>query len=224
MLNENYFNGDLGEIQSYYLGLLLGSGKFSKNTNKITLDMKDYEIIYAFKIELGISGRVKAKAPCTLKNREVIGGKFPTYSVEFTSERITKDLKDLGVGYKNRKLLLYNDRIQTNHYLRGYLDADGYITVKNLHTGHAPQLRIGYTIEDRNILEILRKYITERLELKCRVEQQSNKRGWKLILTCLDALSFCNWIYNDATVYLRRKKVIYDVAIKQREELITIIE
>lgn len=216
MLNENYFSGNLGEEQSYYLGLLLGDGCFQKRSpNKLGLSLIDYDIVYQFKKDIGSDNKIQVR---DRDNRADGYHRKNNYVIRISSSQIITDLKILGVSRDNRELQLYNNRIKIKHYLRGYLDADGCITGSR----QSPNsILVSYTSIRINIVTELLYYITNTLRLEARIRQKEyalpGHTNYEIYLSTTSALKYCNWLYNNATILLKRKKDKYDSVVKYRQ-------
>lgn len=86
------------------------------------------------------------------------------------------------------------------HFLRGYLDGDGYIAKK--------RYRIVYTVNLLNVAIALQTLLKETCDIDFKIGRDRN--NYKVYIE--DKKSFfktLTTLYNDATVFLNRKYIIY---------------
>lgn len=123
-VNDNYF-----KIQShnmaYILGFLASDGGVSKNTNHITIDIKeiDEEILYKIKEELKFEGPISHYV-------DSHGCKYSRLRV--CSHTIKQDLAHYGIIPQKTFTLtppLFLDEQYFISYIRGYFDGDGCIWI-----------------------------------------------------------------------------------------------
>lgn len=211
ILNPKFFSGNLDESSSYYLGLLLADGGFTKcSRNTISLKMIDQDIVIGFKEALKSNGKVTIIPPSIgqIDNR-VISCKMK-YMVTITHPQIIADLKSLGLSVDNRKFLLQDKRIKTNHYLRGYLDGDGCIYTRIPKGKNFKRIEVIY-VGTLDMLNDLSLYFQETLGLSVQKIRKDNRTD-KIFLLRLgkkSSLLLCEWLYGNATIYLSRKKDKY---------------
>lgn len=106
-----------------------------------------------------------------------------------------------------------------NHFIRGYFDGDGsinYKIYKNRHKKITKSLQTSFTAgkDTGNFLQ----HLKEQLRLFIPVGDKKVYKGtsYKLMFNQYDSMLLCQWMYKDATIYMKRKKDIWDTADKER--------
>jgi LAGLIDADG-like domain len=138
-----------------------------------------------------------------LKNK----GKYIAYRLELNSKHLSNNLKNKGCHGAKSFNILFPEWLDENlhkHFIRGYFDGDGWITV------HQDQLNVGIvsTKEFNTYLKNKLSEINVNSQLSFPKRYSNN--------TCrLDfggsrqVKRFCDWIYKDSTIYLDRKYEIF---------------
>lgn len=105
------------------------------------------------------------------------------------------------------------------HFIRGYFDGDGSIHwthYNNRHGNLTKELRSSFTAgnDTGTFLEQLSRLLNTLIGTKHKNITSGNNR--KLIFGQYDSMKLCNWMYGNATIYMVRKKLIWDSADKTR--------
>lgn len=103
----------------YIIGLLTADGTVYKN--RMTLALKDKDIVYAVRGELGVD-----------PNRKLACSSNGMYSFSITNDTLVKELAEYNVVPNKTFNMLHPDNIQDvyyNHYLRGLIDGDGSFNI-----------------------------------------------------------------------------------------------
>ena len=187
-LKEDFFHVIDSEEKAYFIGLLISDGNVFKDTTRqasisITLDLEDKYMLAKFK--------------------EVLN----------TNTSISKDGRGYGIVPRKSYITYLPTNIDDkwmSHVIRGILDGDGHIAA------HQNGTRFLHSISfcgSHKLMEDLSNYCSQHLKLKV-VPQVYDYKDRQLseikIQNIDDIYIFGEWIYKDATVYLTRKKDIYD--------------
>jgi hypothetical protein len=124
-LNHSYFENIDTEEKAYFLGFLFADGGVAENSNRISLNINDIEILYKFADALKLT-KGFYKNPSHKK----------AITINFSSIKMKNDLISLGCVPKKSLILKFPNSNQVpdnliRHFIRGYFDGDGHIYVKN---------------------------------------------------------------------------------------------
>jgi len=105
------------------------------------------------------------------------------------------------------------------HFIRGYFDGDGsihHVTYNNRHGKQTIELRTSFTagIDTGNLLEKLRDAIRTYIPIGFR--KVTGRKSHKIAFGQYDSALLCNWMYSNATIFMNRKKKIWDKSDKKR--------
>jgi len=213
--NENFFNVIDTEEKAYWLGFLYADGCVHDKPNGqklITLCVKDKEVIEKFIKSLN--------GDFTVKQYNDI------YGVYLTSDIMFNDLGKLGCVPKKSLNLKFpninNDYI--NHFIRGYFDGDGSVFIcnpKNYNNTNTIYKSIGIGIcGTYEMLSVLANYAPINFPKK---DKRKLSNIWYSSTSGTNkAASFYNYLYNDATIWLDRKKNKFENYFKERGSETTI--
>lgn len=207
-LNYNFFKDIDTEGKAYWLGYLMADGCITKTSpngpyNRLSVNCKkeDIDHIRKFKEALDCECPINTK----LKENKSYNFKSEVSELKVNSEIITNDLIKLGVC-PNKTGKESMPKLKTNlvrHFIRGFFDGDGSLTVKKT-------FRIASMSKD--ILEDINIHFKDALGLELKIycsdsyskpfytfDSNHSKKN-KIIL---------DYLYKDATVFLNRKHERY---------------
>lgn len=207
-LNENYFETIDTEEKAYLLGLLITDGSIRKGKNnqqdglRLQLKIEDEYMIKRLKAELNSSNVIQYdKRP----------GKACA-GIEIHNQKICDDLAKFQV-VPNKTYILNDIKIDLipqdlqRHYLRGLIDGDGSIGIEEPY--NQPWLSFcGY---NREFIMSFQKAIDDHLKIENHNKISKSNAfhcKWKGSKKVPEILK---WLYEDATIYLERKKRFYDL-------------
>lgn len=136
------------------------------------------------------------------------------YRLQIGSKKIFDDLVRLGM-IPNKSLSIQFPRIPSkclHGFIRGYFDGDGHVWTGIIHKDRRNPdrtLRIGFTSGSRGFLDGLHAVLRRKLGIEgslCR----AGENAYQLRYSIRPALILQNFMYNNSTVYLERKKRIFD--------------
>lgn len=207
---EDYFSTIDSECKAYFLGLIIADGNIfvTKSGNRqasisITLDEKDKYILERFKEELRI-------------NTTVVSDSRGCYQIAARSNKIADDLSKYGV-VPNKSLITFlpiiNEELMP-HLIRGIMDGDGSIFMKS--TDKKFLHAISFCGSNRLMTDIS-SYLYNNLSLitKPSIYNYSDRALSEIkIQRKEDILKFGNWIYDNSSIFLLRKRENYNLFLK----------
>ncbi len=215
-LDVEYFDHIDTPNKAYILGFLFADGynSLEKGTISMSLRIDDKYILEEIKDEL------KSEHPLEY----IKGKKFKDGDKEYISSDqfrlivhssyMCESLICCGMipNKSNRlKFPMYIPDELISHFVRGYFDGDGSMGFHDLSTWNNKNLIIKIVgTKEFNIY--LSKYLKEKLNIDSLVKDASNNNGITTNL-CINKISsqkkFCEWMYNDAEMFLKRKHDVY---------------
>lgn len=206
-VNHNYFDIIDTEEKAYWLGFLYADGyireRKSGNSLEMKLSIKDKHHLELFRESINSNhiivdgfNKVKYKGGISSSHMSTLA----IYSI-----RLVESIKSQ--GFHSRKTFtiekpnINNDLI--NHFIRGYFDGDGSFTfVENKRNTS------GFVCVSPKFRNFLMTTIIKNTNIKKFYIDEN--RGYIMIQNKLDNNEFYNYIYKNATIYLKRKKEIYE--------------
>ena len=192
--DERFFEKIDTQEKAYIAGFIQGDGYNTGSGLKIAIC--DEELIYKIRSAMNVTMiPIKTRKP-----------RKPTHKHQFVlkicSTTMSKDLDRLGL-IRNKTFCTYlpkEDQIPDcliRHFLRGLFDADGTITNKQI--GY-----VGYI----ELMNNIQKYILERLNINSSlfIANSKSENIRKITISKYDSqIKFLDWLYEDATIFLKRK-------------------
>jgi len=206
-INSNFFDNIDNEESAYFLGLLYADGCNTGKNITISLNEDDKHILDSFVKCLYIDN----DRPLYFHNRKKEKQTYKNqYELTICDKNILKKLNNIGVIQK-KSLLCGVPNISFNretfkHFLRGYFDGDGNIFITK--TGY---IRFGLT-GTLQFLQFIMNNIKRYIDININNPYQGyiTKNIYDIKLgKCNDIKKICDFIYEDAHLYLKRKKEIY---------------
>ena len=209
-MKEHFFQDIDEEAKAYFLGLLISDGNvFKDDTGRqasisITLDLKDEYMLEKFKevlqanTSVGYDGRGCGQ-------------------IAVRSNIMAEDLAKYGV-IPRKSYSTYLPKISCEmmpHLIRGIFDGDGSIMAKPSpnNDGHNRFLHSISFCGTHKLMEDISNYSFEYLNLKQKpsvYDYKDRQLSDFKIQNAKDMQTFGDWMYNYSTIYLNRKKDIYD--------------
>lgn len=205
IVDENYFSIIDSEEKAYWLGFLYADGYVRLKNNrsgqlKFKLSVKDRNHIDLFNSCVNSNYKIKDYTS-SVKYK----GGFSKSNVSELSIYNTKIVKDLiRLGCVNKKTFSIRmpdiEKSLHRHFIRGYFDGDGNI-YKNKNRSNSFQVSIASNFEFNSDIKDILGY--------GRIYKNGNIH--LLIFSKLsEVLDFYNYIYDNSTIYLLRKKQIFE--------------
>jgi hypothetical protein len=203
--NHNFFQNVSSEEQAYFLGLITADGSISK-TGALGLGLKEEDsyIIELFRNLLSPNAKISSSLRTKIYKGKTVISKA-NYIV-ITSKQYLEDLNQYDIvpnkTYCDIRLPNLNPNLM-NHYIRGLFDGDGSVYIcgkyKNL-------LSVSF-VGGRLLLNQVSTYLKNTLNLKSNLNVRTRKSNCFdfSITTQEDIHKFKEYIYKDATIFLKRK-------------------
>lgn len=187
---EDYFDNIDCEEKAYFLGYIMADGNVSISNNQYSLkfhvSVNDKEVIDNFLKEINTS------------NKATIREKTKSYYVSLTSVHMCKRLIELGIfPQKTGKESIPKSipKSLIHHYLRGVFDGDGITCVgKSKRSGFVGSI---------NLINDILNELDEKLTV---FEAGKNKKVVYFLGGKKFSKKLYEYLYNDATIWLDRKK------------------
>ncbi len=199
--NERYFCMLGSANPCYWLGFLFADGSISEVSNalRVNLQASDAAHLQALLIDLeATSHQVRYKVT---SGHSVAG-------IALTSLYLRQDLASWGMALpKNERQIPPMPQEFKRHFIRGYFDGDGSISVHRTIKREAWKASIVST--SRWMVEQIASAILEE-DIPCSIYSPTNTNLWYLSTGGNQVKRFGRWLYTDASRYLTRKKERFD--------------
>ena len=200
-VDAEFFSRIDSQEKAYFLGLLYADGTIysSKGNYKVSLVMKDRDIVWSFRKYLGSEAPVKEY-------------KKGLYEVHICNKKIVEDLVALGCTPRKAKTITLPSLSSrfVSHFVRGYFDGDGSVGFRK--TGNS---FVSIAGNETFILQ-LGRVIYDNTGVTPHV--YPNDKTCQLIIRAWDGVvDVLDWFYTEARVFLNRKYNIYQEVLYRYE-------
>lgn len=214
-INYDFFNKDSEEYW-YYAGFIASDGYISDEKVELCLNKKDEEILKRFQR--------------LISPDKPIYDKPSTHSKKFTvhSKEIAKHFKELFKMTTNNKHkeMQFPDVPDKylRHFIRGLMDGDGCIdfTKGYKQFKNYKKVYVGTRLRILGNYKFLQDMITKIAKQVPNNTRKVSKKGrenvWYITYNFRIADRILNWLYQDATIYLKRKYKKYKEVIEGKHE------
>lgn len=209
--DDSFFEIINTEAKAYFLGLLAADGNIAKHENliRIGLHEKDKEILEIFRKSINFSGELRY-----VKKSKEDWNRSNQYLLVLFSPTMKKDLERQEISPNKSLTLTFPSNISKNllnHYLRGYFDGDGCISVGKTNIA---EVSIAGSVWYCEALAFL--FLEYDISAKVYKHYKANCY-YARIKGKDNIMRFYNFLYNNSTIYLSRKKDIFDNWIRRKE-------
>ena len=127
-MDETLFNEINSEETAYWLGFLYADGNIRKNRNEVSLTLQEKDLVTLQNFHKFCKNNNNILRHSLCKN----GKMYVSYTSSFSSQSIKNNLINLGCVPVKSMTLTFPTKEQVpnqflNHFIRGYIDGDGYI-------------------------------------------------------------------------------------------------
>lgn len=216
-VNDTYFKEIDSEEKAYWLGFLLADGcihtRSGQDRLSLVLSVKDKEHLEKFKKTISFTGPINDYIK---KSGKFLGLKHSYLRI--TSQELADDLAKMGCVPRKSLILKFpiiKDEL-ISHLVRGYFDGDGSVFISN--EKHWRSNKIFPVIHFRFLgtFDFLSK-LNDKIGLSGRITQP---KGNKAYVLCFKrnkkAKLFYNYLYKNATIFLERKKCIFENHLQEK--------
>ena len=203
-LNEQFFDVINTEEHAYFLGILYADGCNSLDKGEITLRLQenDLEILKRLNIVIGHSKPIGFIPKKSEKHKNL-------RRLTINSKKMSNRLNDLGMMQNKTFKLEYPKWMPENlhnHFIRGYFDGDGCVTFNKINK----QLSISFTGTENMMIGIqdilIRRLSFSKTKLSIRHPERNHNIRSLSYFGNGNSIKFYDFIYDDATIFMRRKK------------------
>lgn len=199
-LNENAFDNINSEEQFYWLGFMYADGNISKEGNRIEmrLSIKDINHLEKFRDFLNLTTEIRTG--------ETNGNGFCHLSVR--NKHMWNSLNKLGCTPQKSltlefpKLSLFKNKENMLHFIRGYVDGDGCLTVYKDNDKDRTRLSM---VGTEHFLSTINKIFNNRGYLRNKSSTNYDNQAFELKFSDLPSRKLARYLYENATIYLDRK-------------------
>lgn len=199
-LNVGYFCKIDTPNKAYWLGFICADGCINSSYSKLTIMVKDLEILEKFKKDIESGHKISKISQHDKRTNKV----YEEYSIQITNELFVNNLKELGVFHEKSEILSFPkcmDETLYPYFMAGLFDGDGSVS-KNKNT-----LKCSL-ISTKEVLTFINCFFYEKFGWKpctlCRVTK--NKTNVYKTFWYKHSIDFLKYIYcGEQTIYLQRK-------------------
>lgn len=217
--DEFFFDKIDTEEKAYWLGFIYADGYLNINTNAIGIELKndDKEHLQKFKKALKAELEVKTYSKNSTYGPQV-NCRFVISSAHMKKillsyfKSVNKTFEGEFPKLKNKELI--------RHLIRGFFDGDGNLNGLPKDNEHVFRPSLNF-IGTKQTLEYIESISNFPWTWSQRVEDKTKNNYQINCGRANDCLSFLNFMYKDATIYLDRKYKRYQECLENRERLKT---
>lgn len=211
---EDFFDSIDTEEKSYVLGLLYADGWNQTDRNVIGIGLKESDKQILERITAIIQPTKPLHYASTSNQKKIKGFENSEnhYRLIIANKHISERLVELGCGKAKTHNLIFPTEEQVpscliRHFVRGYFDGDG--SVSNGKTAKVDVMgTISFLLPLQDIL--FKELSLNRTVLNQRYKERDNEIRSLQIGGNNQCITFRDWLYKDATIYLERKKNVFD--------------
>ena len=216
--NEKFFEVIDTEEKAYWLGFLYADGSienFGRYKIDLTLSEKDKGHLDKYRNSLNLTYPIKTAS------QTFNGNTYYSHRVTITNKTLVEDIIKQGCLPNKSLILTFPTEEQVpkelvRHFIRGYFDGDGCITINKNNDTYNFNILGTYdflTALQNEFVSNIENYKPTKISKDQRSEvyklQKGKVRGTKNIN------DIYNYLYKDCTIYLDRKKNIFDEVIRK---------
>ena len=216
-IQEIFFDDINTEEKAYILGLLYADGWNQTERNSVSLSLKEADKEILDKVTSLIQPTKPLKYINTSNQRKNLGfeNSQNQYRLIIANKHISQRLVELGCGKAKTHNLTFPTEEQVpshliRHFVRGYFDGDGSVSGDK-----QKQFCFVGTIDFLLPLQqiLVKELNFSKTKLDRRHKDIDNNIRSLRYCGVNQCITFRDWLYKDATIYLERKKNIFDTYI-----------
>jgi hypothetical protein len=214
-LNDDYFENINTEDKAYFLGFIAADGNVTeryKNCRIVKIDIHKQDVIILEKFKKCINFEGDIIYHTSRKNM---------CSITCTSVKMFNDLSKYGIVPRKTKILEFPNIPDEliHHYMRGYFDGDGCISIhKENRVGRGSDRgQVNIVSGSYKFIEKYVDILIDKTNIKRNKIMDRNTNGRYFVIDwggLSDVEKIYNFLYKDAKTYLNRKKDKYDEVMK----------
>lgn len=225
-INHSYFKNIDTQYKAYILGFIFADGSLIRTSEnrqenlRIVIQSEDYYILTQLSQDVNHKNTINIVHPPSIKER----GWKARAVLSIASNEICSRMVELGCNYNKTEIgtdfpQLPDELI--SHFIRGYFDGNGCIDIKRtIYKGKKIssvyfRKRVTFVSTDLIFLEKLFSYLPILKVSKTSITKKLTTYRF-VIENKQDVDNFGIYIYDDANVFLHRKKDKFDMTIKSQ--------
>jgi len=214
-IQEDFFDKINTEKKAYILGLLYADGYNQTERNTVSISLKEDDKDILEKITSIIQPTKPLIHIITNKSKKGFENSQNQYRLTINNKHISQRLVELGCGKAKTHNLIFPTEEQVpsyliRHFVRGYFDGDGSVSGDK-------QKQFGFVGTTDFLLPLQQILMKELNFSETKLDQRHKDRedSIRALRYCgiNQCIAFRDWLYEDATIFLERKKNIFDTCI-----------
>jgi len=208
-INENFFDVIDNQDKAYFLGFLYADGCNKTNRNVVTLSLKEDDKEILEKLNNLIFKEKKLSYEIVKKNNT-----SNRFNLVIHNKHMSNKLIELGVDRRKTFKIVYPtwlDKQFYSHFIRGYMDGDGYIGIIKSKLGYLKH-KVTF-VGTESFCNSLMNIFKENLNIHCSIETRHPERNNNIrtisISGRLQVTKLLNYIYEDSNLKMERKYLKY---------------
>lgn len=215
--DRDFFKSIDTEGKAYFLGFLWADGNNS-GTGTVTLKLveSDREILERLNQEIHSTRPLRLVTNIWATNPKT-GKRYASkdaYTLSISSKSFTSHLASIGLVPNKTKVLrlpqkgLIPDHL-LHHFIRGYFDGDGSVSKWHQKGRNLPVYNMGIVMKNEGLAKDFRALLDSLGvdDVNYRIDNGLHRLD---ITSGPSRVKFASWLYQDASLYLARKKTIFD--------------
>jgi len=208
-INHSFFENIDTEHKAYWLGFMYADGNISKRDNKVILSSTDKIVLEMFNISTQSTYKIHTEKHNVYSS--II------YKISISSAKLKNDLINKGC-VPNKSLILtfpkfiHKDLI--HHFIRGYFDGDGSICIYKKNRKNLYRMQTSFAGTKSFINSLVKILLKNKIVKGSSV---TNRDSISILqFSTNDSMTLYKYLYNDASIFLERKKNKFKDGFKNR--------
>lgn len=203
--NIDYFEKIDTEDKAYFLGFIVADGCINSKKNSISIIQKETYILHEFKNYINFEGNIFNSNTSNIS------------SITVTSSKTKSDLEKLGICSNKTYDVKYPSISEDleNHFMRGVFDGDGCISLRTDKRDNSQRGQVNICSGSYDFIKEYYSKLVKYANLSGKNSIRTPKGSYYVIdwggLT--DVENIYNFLYKNASVYLRRKRQTFDKVV-----------
>lgn len=228
--NENFFD-ELNEKSLYWIGFIATDGWVYKHNYTYELHIKladkDLDHLKLFKQHLGSSSPIHEKIEKKTAGEDgFLKDEYVAHQISISSEKIFNRLAEFNIVPNKTLIYTFPEQLKIHpgvrHFIRGCLDGDGwYRQHRNNGKDYTTEIRVGMCGNPtfvREMFDIIRSSCSVETGSYYVRKSNSNTADFEFCAKA-DVNKIIDWLYQDTTIYLPRKRDVAMMAKQFKENL-----
>lgn len=195
--NKKFFNNIDTEEKAYWAGFIAADGNIRKDFLKMRIELNIQDYNHLEKFRQSIQGDNPIKESIRPKNHSCY--------IDINCKELCLDLNKIGITPKKSLTLDINFNLiredLRHHFIRGYFDGDGSINNYTRNEYNYLEWELSFISSKKFLEDILKEIKKERKLYSCGNNYRICFKSKK------DIQDIIEYLYNDATIYMDRKKI-----------------